>query len=147
MHFVENWKAITKDKWALNIIQEGLRLQFKSLPAYSGTRTTVIVDVMKQRFISKEVQSLLEKYAIELVPPDQVGQGFYSTFFLVYKNDGGFRPILNLRILNSYLKVPHFKMETLRSIVQAIDPKDWALSLDLRDTYIHTAMFPAHRSF
>jgi hypothetical protein len=58
VHFVESWKTITKDKWALNIIQEGLRLQFKSLPADSGTRTTVIVDVMKQRFISEEVQSL-----------------------------------------------------------------------------------------
>lgn len=138
---------ITNDKWVLNIVQEGLRLQFKELPAESGTRTTVIIDAKKQQFISEEVLSLLEKNAIEPVPSDQIGQGFYSTFFLVPKKDGGFRPILNLRVLNTYLKVPHFKMETLRSIVRAIDPGDWALSLDLKDAYLHVAMFPADRKF
>lgn len=74
---------ITNDKWVLNIVQEGLRLQFKELPAESGTRTTVIIDAKKQQFISEEVLSLLEKNAIEPVPSDQIGQGFYSTFFLV----------------------------------------------------------------
>lgn len=133
------------DKWALKIIQEGLHLQFKSLPTDRGTRTTIIVDSKKQQFISEEVQSLLEKNAIEPVPSDQIGQGFYSTFFLVPKKDGGFRPILNLRVLNTYLDVPHFKMETLRNIVRAIDPRDWALSLDLKDAYLH--MCPAHLKF
>lgn len=145
MNFVDSWKRITNDKWALKIIQEGLHLQFKSLPADSGTRTTIIVDSKKQQFISEEVQSLLEKNAIEPVPSDQIGQGFYSTFFLVPKKDGGFRPILNLRVLNTYLDVPHFKMETLRNIVRAIDPRDWALSLDLKDAYLH--MCPAHLKF
>jgi hypothetical protein len=60
VHCIENWKTITKDKWALNIIHEGLRLQFMSLLTDSGTRS---IDVEQQRFtgISEEVQSLLEK--------------------------------------------------------------------------------------
>jgi hypothetical protein len=34
-------------------------------------------------------KELLGKGAIELVPPGQEGQGFYSTFFIVLKKDGG----------------------------------------------------------
>jgi hypothetical protein len=49
--------------------------------------------------ILEEVNKLLGKGAIELVPPGQEGQGFYSTFFIVPKKDGGLRPILILKSL------------------------------------------------
>jgi hypothetical protein len=39
--------------------------------------------------ILEEVKKLLGKGAIELVPLGQEGQGFYSTFFIVPKKDGG----------------------------------------------------------
>ncbi|KAK3092798.1 hypothetical protein FSP39_007315 [Pinctada imbricata] len=97
--------------------------------------------------ILEEIQSLLEKNAIERVPRDQEGLGFYSTFFIVPKKDGGLRPILNLRKLNSYLDVPHFKMETLRSIVCALEQNDWALSLDLKDAYLHVAVQQQYRQY
>lgn len=51
-----------------------------------------------------------KKRAIESVPKSQEGMGFYSTFFLVPKKDGGLRPILNLRNLSVHSQVPHFKM-------------------------------------
>ena len=100
-----------------------------------------------KEYILEEVQSLLEKHAIEHVPKDQEGQGYYSTFFIVPKKDGGFRPILNLRELNTYLKVPHFKMETLKTIICALEQNDWALSMDLKDAYLHVAVFPPHRKY
>jgi hypothetical protein len=40
-------------------------------------------------YLKSEGQELLGKGAIELVPPGQEGQGFYSTFFIVPKKDGG----------------------------------------------------------
>jgi hypothetical protein len=64
--------------------------------------------------ILEEVKKLLGKGAIELVPPGQESQGFYSTFFIVPKKDGGLRPILNLKPLNVYMEKSHFKMETLK---------------------------------
>ena len=54
------------------------------------------------------------KNVVEVVPKGQEGQGFYSTFFIVQKKDGSYRPILNLRNLNTHLQVPHFKMKTLK---------------------------------
>ena len=138
---------ITDDAWTLSIVQEGLKLQFVNIPPRSGVRITNFVNMQKNICILEEVQSLLEKHAIEHVPKDQEGQGYYSTFFIVPKKDGGFRPILNLRELNTYLKVPHFKMETLKTIICALEQNDWALSMDLKDAYLHVAVFPPHRKY
>jgi hypothetical protein len=50
--------------------------------------------------------------AIEQVPTSSLGPGFYSRLFLVPKKKVGMRPVIDLSILNTFLVVPHFKMET-----------------------------------
>ena len=60
--------------------------------------------------LRQEVATLLGKGAIEVVEPQEQLDGFYSTYFLVPKYDGGFRPILDLRGLNQFLKVLPFHM-------------------------------------
>ena len=97
--------------------------------------------------ILNEVTKLLEKGAIEFVPKDQEGQGFYSTFFIVPKKDGGIRPILNLKPLNVYLQKSQFKMETLRSIIQAVQLRDWAVTLHLKDAYLQIPVYAPHRKY
>ena len=112
-----------------------------------GVRVTRFGSREQNKVVKKEIQELLEKQAIERVPVSQVGSGYYSTFFMVPKKDGGFRPILNLKSLNTHLKVPHFKMETFRTIRLALKVGDWAITLDLRDAYFHVPIFPSHRRF
>jgi hypothetical protein len=56
---------------------------------------------------------------------------------LVPKKKGGMRPVIDLSILNTYLVVPHFKMETNRSIRASMLPGMWSTSLDLTDAYFH----------
>jgi hypothetical protein len=97
----------------LKIVEEGLHLKFVSKPPKSGIRTTNLLNIVHMSNILEEVKKLLGKGAIELVPPGQESQGFYSTFFIVPKKDGGLRPILNLKPLNVYMEKSHFKMETL----------------------------------
>jgi hypothetical protein len=58
----------------------------------------------------------LAKRAVEEVPVSSIYSGFYSRLFIVPKKRGGMRPVIDLSILNTYLDVPHFKMETNRSI-------------------------------
>lgn len=41
---------------------------------------------------------------------------FLSTLFLVPKKDGGQRPVINLKNLNSFVEVPHFKMEGIHTL-------------------------------
>ncbi|XDV38776.1 hypothetical protein PO909_008118 [Leuciscus waleckii] len=81
-------------------VEKGYQIQFKKRPPqFMGVRPTVVgpeqVLVMEQ-----EVNTLLEKGAIEYVPPSNRETGFYSRYFIVPKKDGGLRPILDLRVLN-----------------------------------------------
>ena len=110
----DRWSEITQDQWILDVVQEGLQLNFQIPPHMSGTRVTCTQNNVQSQCLLEEVESLLGKQAIERVPQGQEGLGFYSTFFTVQKKGGGLRPILNLRPLNKFLKVQHFKMETLR---------------------------------
>jgi hypothetical protein len=50
-------------------------------------------------------------------------------------------------ILNTYLVVPHFKMETNRSIRASILPGMWSTSLDLTDAYFHCLISVAFRKY
>jgi hypothetical protein len=80
-NFVDKRKQVASDSWVLKIVEEGLRLIFVSKPPKSGVRTTNLLNIVHMSNILEEVNKLLGKGAIELVPPGQEGQGFYSTFF------------------------------------------------------------------
>jgi hypothetical protein len=70
-------------------------------------------DKEKQILLSEEVQSLILKGAIERIHDPFQSPGFYSRLFLVPMKTEGMRPVIDLSILNMFLLVPHFKMETL----------------------------------
>ena len=93
--------------------------------------------------LNAEVEELFKKDAIETVPMNEIQAGFYSTFFLVPK----MRPVLNQRPLNRYLQKNHFKMDTMSKVLNLVKPKDWAISLDLTEAYLHIPLFPKHRKY
>ena len=68
---------------------------------------------------------------------DTTWPGYYSRLSLVPKPDGSFRPLIDLKKLNQFLIVPSFKMETLFSIIAALQPQEWITKIDLKDAYHH----------
>jgi hypothetical protein len=65
-----------------------------------------------------------------IVHIDNPGLGFYSHIFVVPKKQkGSWRLNIDLSRFNRFLQVPHFKMETTRSIAAAILPGDWAVRI------------------
>ena len=86
--------------------------------------------------LGKEVQSLLEKGAVELAPLPF--PGFYSRIFVVMKASGSWRPVIDLSTLNLRVHKTPFKMETLQSVRSG----DWMVSIDLKDAYLQIPIHP-----
>ncbi|XP_028302785.1 uncharacterized protein LOC114463411 [Gouania willdenowi] len=72
---------------------------------------------------------------------------FYSTYFLVPKKEGRFRPILDLRGLNRFLKVLPFHMLRVADVLRTVSAGDWLVMVDLKDAYFHVPIAPHHRPF
>ncbi len=90
--------------------------------------------------MEQEVDTLLRKEAIEVVPPHERESGVYSRYFVVQKKDGG------LRLNHSVMRLK-FKTLTLRQVVSQIRSEDWFVMIDLKDVYFHISIFPTHRKF
>jgi hypothetical protein len=137
--FLHHWEKFTTDVWVLSVIRGGLDLVFQERPLSSDSPIPMsqTSDKDKFRLLLEEIQSLLLKRVIEEIPLTQLTSGFYSRLFLVPKKTGGMRPVIDLPILNSYLSVPHFKMETNRSIRACILPGILTTKLDLLACRLH----------
>lgn len=99
--YLQQWRRITSDQWVLNIIQFGHSLEFIEIPQ----TTPPLPRFQKHLHLLKmEVSNMLQKGAIERVPFNQRGKGFYSRFFLIRKKLKNWRPILDMRNLNKYFK-------------------------------------------
>ena len=133
----------------LSVIRGGLDLVFQEHPPLSDSPIPMSQTSDKEKFhlLSEVVQSLLLERVIEEIPLTQLTPRFYSRLFLVPKKTGGMRPVIDLSILNSYLSVPHFKMETNRSIRACILPGMLTTKLDLSDAYFHIPISLASRKY
>ena len=90
------------------------------------------------------VEDLLAKGAIE---PVSLGPGFYSRLFVTPKVTGGWRPVIDLSCLNRFVRLSHFRMESVQSVLQSIRSGDWMISLDLQDAYLQVPVHPEFRKY
>ena len=107
-HFIKNWEIISQDAWVLNCVK-GYTINLLSKPPKE-------LNFSKEETLnlSKEVQNMVDKNAISRVYKEQ--EGFQSQLFVVRKKDGGQRPIINLKKLNSFVQTEHFKMKGIQYV-------------------------------
>ncbi len=146
--FISAWKVIPGiSRWLLNMIERGYTLQFRRRPSRFNGVVQSLTSPRNAQALRQEIGCLLEKGAVERVPPHELESGFYSRYFVVPKRDGGLRPILDLRPINRALCERPFRMLTLKQILAQIRPGDWFASVDLKDAYFHIQIAPHHRRF
>ncbi|KAL0195108.1 hypothetical protein M9458_008680, partial [Cirrhinus mrigala] len=114
---------------------------------FRGILFTSVQSDLDASVLRAEIAVLLAKDAIEPVPPAEMKLGFYSPYFIVPKNNGGLRPILDLRVLNRSLNKMPFKMLTPKRIISCIRHQDWFAAIDLEDAYFYVSILPRHRPF
>ena len=69
----------------------------------------------------EQISLMLQKNTITEVPPDS--PGFYSNVFLVRKASGGWRPVIDLKNLNTHIHAPHFRMFTTSSVLSSVEKR------------------------
>ena len=127
--FRKNWETITQDNWTLHMIQ-GLKLEVASTLPHQVIHQTQL-DSKKAQVLPDKVNKLFQKKAI--VPAIEDGAGFVSPVFVLPKAGGQCRPVINLKALNHLVIVPHFKMESIKTVKYLIYKDDWLTKPDLKD--------------
>ena len=60
---------------------------------------------------------------------------FTSHLFLVSKKDGGQRPLINLKDLNTFIPYKHFRMKGLHLLKEILKQGDYLCELNLEDAF------------
>ncbi|CAJ0924353.1 unnamed protein product [Ranitomeya imitator] len=63
------------------------------------------------------------------------------------QKDGTVRPILDLKLLNKFVRLRRFRMESLRSVIASMEKGEFLASIDIQDTYLQIPIFPSHQRF
>ena len=143
-YFKRNWEKITQDQWVLQAIQ-GYKVPFTQWPYQPHPPRALHHSTEEEGLMQEEIQSMLDKQAIEKAPPR--GRGFLSTLFLVPKKDGGQRPVINLKSLNKFVHTEHFKMEGIHVLRDLLRAGDWMAKVDLKDAYFMLPIREEDRAF
>lgn len=72
---------------------------------------------------------------------------YISKIFLIPKPNGKQRFILNLKPLNKFVKLSHFKMEDIRTAVRLINHNYYMCTIDLKESYLLLPIVYEHRKY
>ena len=135
------------EKWVLEVVSQGYKIPFTTQPPLSLAPipfSTYQKGSDKEIALGQEVLAMLNKNALQLAPTDP---GFYSQIFVVQKPNSKWRPIIDLSILNKYLSLTPFRMETPTTVLNSIRAGDWMVLIDLKDAYLQIPIHPSLRKY
>ena len=122
-----------------SVVKKGLSWQWEDTPPPGRPIRQANLQDADKTFVKLRRKRVIERAKIVR---------FQSRIFTVPKRDSQeARPILDLSILNSFIKCPSFKMLTLREIKMLLPKGFWTTSLDLKDGFWHVPVSRLKRSF
>ena len=141
---LKHWKALTRDKFIINIITHGLRIHLDREMEGAGPHEYNRNDT-ENDIIAREIGMLSKKEAICISKPE-IGDHF-SNIFVRPKKSGKFRTILNLKKLNTFCDKIHFKMESIRSVTNMVKKGVYMASVDLQDAFYSVPVHPDSKKY
>ena len=100
----------------------------------------------KNALLEAEFRKPLKKGAIE-IPENESSLGFYLRLFLVPKPNDDWRPVIDLGLLNDFIQIPNFKMDTPQKIMSSLKKGHWVNNLDLKDAYLQVPIYLRLRKY
>ena len=144
----QKWESLGSSPKVVNILREGYTLPFRYRPYLTWSPTVIsnYHNPTKQSFLVEALYQLINKNAVEPVE-NQNSLGFYNRLYLVPKPNNGWRPILDLSTLNTFLNTESFNMETPETIRTSLQAGEWVTSIDFKDAYFHIPIHSQSRKY
>ena len=112
-HFARNWTKVSKDPNIRKLVQ-GWKISLLKKPCQKREPKPLPFSREEQVLIDQEVNEMLRKGVIKPLLPCK--NQFVSNLFLTTKKEGTYRPVINLKKLNSSIEYAKFKMEGLKEV-------------------------------
>ena len=101
--YLVNWKSICSNNFVLRIIEEGYKFQFIASPIFHNPIVSNPKNPILREALVQEVSKHLKNGVISIVSPSD--GHLVSRVFVVQKSSGGFRMVIDLKFLNSFIKI------------------------------------------
>ena len=150
--FWMNWSFITDSDWVLDVVKNGYKLEFAEKPPLTSYPVYEELDLpfLQEQAVHEQVMELVNQGAIQKVINPTTPR-FYSKLFVREKKSNSptpvFRLIIDLSKLNNFLVVPHFTMESSRSVRKELRPGVFFCKFDLQNAYLHILIHPSSRKY
>ena len=121
-YFLKNWEKVTNNSTILSIVK-GYSIDFVETPYQPRTAIKAKLNQVQEKPVPQEVKEMMEKDPIreEIHCKDQ----FVSHLSLVSKKDGGQRPVIDVKELNTFIPYKYFKMEGLHLLKEILERGDY----------------------
>jgi hypothetical protein len=136
-HFYREWEKVTNDQVILDIIKNGVKLEFHKRPPFNLPISSTLEKPL-------EIEKLLQCQAIE--EASDLTKGFHSRSFQVIKPEK-IRTVIDLKGLNQSIVNHTFTMNTLDKTLKLVTKRSWLTKIDLSSAYHHIPIFKHHRKF
>ena len=130
---LELWELFTQDQFVLDIVR-GSAFYFDETPVQDSIPRELRLGSVEQLALDDAMVHFLAYRIIEPCLPKS-GNCFYSNVFPCIKSVGPARIILNLSKLNLCVDHVHFKMDTLKDVLDLISPGCYFAKVDLKHAY------------
>ena len=123
---------------------KGYKLPLTKVPFLRKIPNFTKMNKKQIALVDLELKEMLRKGAIMRTQPTQ-GE-FLSNLFLMGKKDEGYRPVINLKMLNQFILFLYFRIEGLSQLKHIIQEGDWKYKLDLKDAYFSVPLIKTRGS-
>ena len=142
----EHWKEIISDPFILDLVK-GISVELTGVPHQpSLLDSSILNNPTKNNILRSKIREMESQGIIEKVP-SLTTRSFCSRLFLLEKKDGDWRPILDLKPLNEFVKTRHFKMEHLGEVLPLVSKGAWMGSVDISQAYHSLSIKEKDRNF
>ena len=137
------WEEIGASNWVLRILRDGYALPFIPEPEPKIFQNNVSA-LRNKEFVTNEILDLLNSGRVR-----EVSQNDIEVLNLLTVADYGqkLRLILDCRHINSFLRVPRFKCDDIRTIRDLFEVADYFFKFDIKSGYHHIDILEAYQKY